>query len=75
MITVLDSVLTAINDVMTPEFTKNVRGSMANLNNTTKNIDELIGSKEAELKSMLADLSKFSKMLADNSGKLGNAIG
>lgn len=75
MITVLDSVLTAINDVMTPEFTKNVRGSMANLSNTTKNIDEILGSKEAELKSMLADLSKFSKMLADNSGKLGNAIG
>lgn len=75
MISVLDSVLTAINDVMTPEFTKNVRGSMANLNNTTKNIDDLIGSKKAELKSMLADLSKFSKMLADNSAKLGNAIG
>jgi phospholipid/cholesterol/gamma-HCH transport system substrate-binding protein len=75
MITVLDSVLSAINDVMTPEFTKNVRGSMAHLNNTTKNIDEILGSKEAELKSMLADLSKFSKMLADNSGKMGNAIG
>jgi phospholipid/cholesterol/gamma-HCH transport system substrate-binding protein len=75
MINVLDSVLSAINDVMSPEFTKNVRGSMAHLNNTTKNIDEIFSSKEAELKSMLADLSKFSKMLADNSGKMGDAIG
>jgi len=75
MINVLDSVLSAINDVMSPEFTKNMRGSMAHLNNTTKNIDEIFSSKEAELKSMLADLSKFSKMLADNSGKMGDAIG
>jgi phospholipid/cholesterol/gamma-HCH transport system substrate-binding protein len=75
MITILDSVLLAINNVMTPEFTRNVRGSMANLNNTTKNIDEILGSKKADLKSILADLSKFSKMLADNSGKLDNTIG
>ena len=47
---------------------------MANLNHTTKNIDEVLGSKEAELKSMIADLSKFSKMLSDNSNKLGNTI-
>jgi len=75
MITTLDSVLKSINDIMTPEFTGNVRGSMAHLNNTTKNIDEILGSKESALKSMLADLSKFSKMLADNSGKLSSTIG
>jgi phospholipid/cholesterol/gamma-HCH transport system substrate-binding protein len=74
MISILDSVLTDINDIMSPEFRKDIKGSMANLNNTTKNIDEILGSKEAELKSMLADLSKFSKMLSDNSGKLGNTI-
>jgi phospholipid/cholesterol/gamma-HCH transport system substrate-binding protein len=75
MINVLDSVLSAINKVMSPEFTKNIQGSMTHLNNTTKNIDEIFSSKEAELKSMLADLSKFSKMLADNSGKMGDAVG
>jgi phospholipid/cholesterol/gamma-HCH transport system substrate-binding protein len=74
MINVLDSVLTGINDIMNPEFRKNIRNSMANLNHTTKSIDEIVGSKEAELKSMLADLSKFSKMLSDNSGKIGNTI-
>lgn len=74
MIDVLDSVLSGINDIMGPEFRKNLRGSMANLNSTTKNIDEIIGSKEAEMKSMLSDLSKFSKMLADNSVKMGGAI-
>jgi phospholipid/cholesterol/gamma-HCH transport system substrate-binding protein len=74
MIIVLDSVLSGINDVMNPEFRKNIRNSVANLNHTTKSIDEIVGSKEAELKSMLADLSKFSKMLSDNSGKIGNTI-
>jgi phospholipid/cholesterol/gamma-HCH transport system substrate-binding protein len=74
MINVLDSVLSGINDIMNPEFRKNIKNSMANLAHTTKNIDEIVGSKEAELKSMLADLSKFSKMLSDNSGKMGNTI-
>jgi phospholipid/cholesterol/gamma-HCH transport system substrate-binding protein len=74
MITVLDSVLSGINDIMSPEFRKNVRGSMANLNQTTRNIDEILASKEAELKSMLSDLSKFSRMLSDNSGKIGGTI-
>jgi phospholipid/cholesterol/gamma-HCH transport system substrate-binding protein len=74
MINVLDSVLTGINDIMSPEFRKNLRGSMANLNHTTKNIDNILSSKEAELKSMLSDLSKFSRMLSDNSGNLGNTI-
>ena len=75
MISNLDSVLASINSIMTPEFTKNVRGSIANLNSTTKNLSEILGAKEAELKSALSDLAKFSKMLADNSGNLGNTLG
>jgi phospholipid/cholesterol/gamma-HCH transport system substrate-binding protein len=74
MINVLDSVLTGINDIMNDDFRKNLKGSMTNLNNTTKNIDEILGSKEAELRSMLSDLSKFSRMLSENSGKLGSTI-
>lgn len=75
MISNLDSVLSSINSIMTPEFTKNVRGSIANLNNTTKSISEILGAKEAELKSVLSDLAKFSKMLSDNSGNLSNTLG
>lgn len=74
MITNLDSVLTGINDIMSPEFRKNLKGSMSNLNQTTRNIDDILGSKEAELKSMISDLAKFSKMLSDNSDKLGGTI-
>ena len=74
MIGSLDSVLTGINEVMTPQFTADVRGSMENLSGTTKSLNNVISSKEAELKSMIADLSKFSAMLSSNSEKLGNTI-
>lgn len=75
LIVVLDSVLTGINDVLGPEFRQNLKGSMAHLSNTTKNVDEMIGSKDNGLKKMVADLSMFSKMLAENSDKLGSTIG
>ena len=75
MIEILDSVLTGINDVLSPEFRKNLKGSMANLNSTTRNIDEMVGSNDSGLKKMVGDLNKFSKVLADNSDKLGNTIG
>jgi phospholipid/cholesterol/gamma-HCH transport system substrate-binding protein len=74
MIEVLDSVLTSINSLINPELSKNLNGSMANLNHFTKNLDDVLGSREAELKSMLADLSKFAKMLSDNSGKLATTL-
>jgi phospholipid/cholesterol/gamma-HCH transport system substrate-binding protein len=74
MINVLDSVLSGINDILSPEFTENVRNSMANLKNTTENLDEIIDSKKSDIKSMLADLSTFSRMLADNSEKFESTI-
>jgi phospholipid/cholesterol/gamma-HCH transport system substrate-binding protein len=75
MIAVLDSVLTGINDVMSPEFRNNMRGTMANLNSASKNMNEMINSKDAGLKPMIADMNKFSRMLAENSEKLGSTIG
>jgi phospholipid/cholesterol/gamma-HCH transport system substrate-binding protein len=74
MVEVLDSVLTSLNRLINPELSKNLNGTMANLNHFSKNLDDVVSSREAELKSMLADLSKFSKMLSDNSGKLGKTL-
>lgn len=75
IIEVLDSVLTGINDIMGPEFRNNMKGTMANLNNASRNMNEMISSKDAGLKSMIADMNKFSKMLGENSDKLGSTIG
>mgnify|MGYP007118372104 CR=1 FL=1 len=38
-------------------------------------MNEMISSKDAGLKSMIADMNKFSKMLGENSEKLGASIG
>jgi phospholipid/cholesterol/gamma-HCH transport system substrate-binding protein len=75
MVTTLDSVLSGIGDVLTPEFKKNLRGSMANLNHATGSIDQMVSSRESGLKKMVEDLSVFSKMLAENSDKLSGTIG
>lgn len=74
MITSLDSVLSGINEIMTPEFTSDVRGSMASLSNTTKNIDEILSSRENELKAMLADMAKFTSVLSSNSDNLDSTL-
>lgn len=74
MIIAFDSVLEAINNIMMPSFIRNTQESVANLNNTTKNIDAIIEANKTELRSMLANISKFSKMLADNSGNLAGTF-
>jgi phospholipid/cholesterol/gamma-HCH transport system substrate-binding protein len=60
---------------MSPEFRANMRSSMANLSRTTKNMSDLTGDNNSGLKSAIADLSKFAKMLSENSNKLGKTIG
>lgn len=70
----LDSITKAINNIMNPEFQKNLKGTLANLNGTTKSIDNIIGSREDDLRSAVESLTKFSKMLSDNSGKLDKSF-
>ena len=74
MIDHLDSTLTGINSILTPELSKNLNGTVSNLNHFSKNLDDVLGSKADDLKSMLSNLSKFSKMLSDNSDKLGTTL-
>jgi phospholipid/cholesterol/gamma-HCH transport system substrate-binding protein len=70
----LDSTLTGVNNVLTPEFSRNLNGTVSNLNHFSKNLDDVMASKSGELKSMLADLSKFAKMLSQNSDKLDTTL-
>jgi phospholipid/cholesterol/gamma-HCH transport system substrate-binding protein len=64
LISVLDSVIGSINDVMDPQFKSNLRSGVASLSSTARSIDE------AELKSTLENINKFTLMLAENSDKL-----
>jgi phospholipid/cholesterol/gamma-HCH transport system substrate-binding protein len=74
MVISLDSVISSINDIMSPEFKSNLNGSMANLNSTTEDLSNILKSKEAELKATLDNISKFSGMLADNSALMDSTF-
>jgi phospholipid/cholesterol/gamma-HCH transport system substrate-binding protein len=74
LLTVLDSVITSVNEIMDPEFKKNLNGTVANLNSTTKSLDKVIGSKERELKATLDNITRFSQMLSDNSAKMSSSF-
>ena len=50
LVDALDSVTNAIDDVLDPEFRKNVSGIVSNLNSTAGSINEIIGSNETDLK-------------------------
>jgi phospholipid/cholesterol/gamma-HCH transport system substrate-binding protein len=74
LISVVDSVISQVKDVMGPDFKKDLRGIVSNLNSTTGNIDNIIGSNEAELMTIIKNLNKFSQMLSDNSGKMSETF-
>ncbi len=75
LIDILDSVISGINQIITPDFTNNVKSSVSNLNRSTESIAEALDSKEKNLKNVLSDLSDFSSMLSSNSQKIDTIIG
>jgi len=74
LITVLDSVVTSVNEVMDADFKKDLGGTLSNINSTTASLDKIIGSKESELQSTIDNINKFSQMLSDNSGKMSKTF-
>ncbi len=74
LLDLLDSVIGSINDIMSPEFRKNLNGTIANLNGTTESIDNIIGAREKELKTTLDNLTRFSQMLSDNSDNMSKSL-
>lgn len=74
LIVVIDSVISSVDEIMNPEFKKELRGTFMHLNNTTASIDKAIGSKEKELAATLDNINNFTKMLSDNSGKMNKTF-
>lgn len=74
LLDVVDTLITSVNEIMDPEFRENMSGTIANLNSTTESIDKIIGTRENELKATLDNITRFSKMLSDNSSKMGNTF-
>ena len=74
LISVLDSVISSVNDIMDPEFKKNLNGTVANLNTTSASISNIIGSREKELKESVENLTRFTQMLSNSSGEISNTF-
>jgi phospholipid/cholesterol/gamma-HCH transport system substrate-binding protein len=74
LIIVLDSVISSVNDIMDPEFKKNLNAAVSNLSNTSESINNIIGSKERELKESVENLTRFTQMLANNSDEISNTF-
>jgi phospholipid/cholesterol/gamma-HCH transport system substrate-binding protein len=68
LISTIDTVIGSVNDIMDPQFRKNLRSGVSSLSNTARSIDE------GELKATLENINKFTQMLAENSDKLSSAF-
>ena len=74
LISVLDSVITSVDDILDPDFKENLNSGIASLSSTAGSIDEVIGSTEEELKTTLKNINKFAQMLADNSDNMQGTL-
>ena len=74
LLDVIDSVIVSVDDIMDPGFRNDLKGTVANLNSTTESLDQVIGTREKELKATLDNLARFSQMLADNSKKMSDTF-
>lgn len=74
LVTEIDSVISSINEIMNTNFKKDLGNTLSNISSTSDNIDEILGSKKQELKTTLENLTNFSNMLSQNTGKLDNTF-
>jgi len=68
LISVIDSVISSVNDIMDPRFKTDLRSGIASLSSTAKSLDE------SELKATLLNINKFTQILAENSDKLSSTF-
>jgi phospholipid/cholesterol/gamma-HCH transport system substrate-binding protein len=74
LVTSLDSVTRSVDKLMNEDFRKNISGTVANLNSTTGTLNNIVVSKEKDLKATVENINKFSTMLAQNSDKMGSTF-
>jgi phospholipid/cholesterol/gamma-HCH transport system substrate-binding protein len=74
LISEIDTVMNSVNDIMNADFKKDLGGTLSNLNGTTKSLNNILGSREQELKTTLDNVNRFSKMLSDNSDKMNKTF-
>ncbi len=70
----LDSVVSSLNSLVTPQFTADIQSSVANVNGITANFREISDKEKDKLMSSIDDLNKFTAMLSANSSSFDSTI-
>lgn len=70
----LDSVVSALNDVITPAMTEDMHASMSNVSDVTANLKELSDRGKDDLAGAIRDLKIFTAMLSSNSSSLDSTL-
>jgi phospholipid/cholesterol/gamma-HCH transport system substrate-binding protein len=74
MIINLNSVISAIDETLSPDFRQDLSETVSNLNSTTGTLAKTLKEREKELSETLANLHRFSEVIAANSPKIDTAI-
>jgi phospholipid/cholesterol/gamma-HCH transport system substrate-binding protein len=74
LISAFDSVISSVNEIFNPEFKKNFAKTVAGFNGAVQSLEEVLVTKETELKATLDNINTFTGMLAENSEKINNVF-
>jgi phospholipid/cholesterol/gamma-HCH transport system substrate-binding protein len=74
MIINLNSVISAIDETLSPDFRQDLNETVSNLNSTTGTLAKTLKEREKELSETLANLHRFSEVIAANTPKIDTAI-
>jgi phospholipid/cholesterol/gamma-HCH transport system substrate-binding protein len=74
MVVKLDSVISSINNLLSPQMTADIRSAVSNVNGITSNLREISDKEKDELMASIEDLKKFTAMLSSNSSTLDASL-
>ncbi len=81
VVLIIDSILTSINNTITPEFQTNVNRSIASiantlntLENTSKQVDGIVGIEKSKISAILTNLEMISTNFRDNNEKINQVF-
>lgn len=79
VVLIIDSILTSVNNTITPEFQRNVNRSIAsiastlnNLENTSKQVDGLIGMEKSKISNILSNVEHIANNFKENNEKINS---
>ena len=74
MIIKLDSVVSALNDIFTPQMTGNIKSAVSNVNDITASVREISDSGKDDLIEAIDQLKVFTAMLSANSTSIDSTL-